>query len=280
MTRKSKQRGGHNPLTYTEQKQYNKDAYGTTSKRLGKESQYAFANCCLSLHPALDHPVATPSGYIYERPAMLEYLLTKTQELKKEQQEYEQWKDQKQATQDNDNEKKRKNQVVEFENTQKVASAKKQKIQEPNVLKRSSFWLADMQPANNDYVDDDGNALKKPPPPKRPSSPNSQKPLRRKDLIELVLKRNKMTNGKDNHVLCAISEKQISTQQAVALITKGDFPAQVVLEKVFNDLGKNERICPVTGRKIKQILKLQKGGSSFASIDQKIEAKLYRPTMT
>ena len=280
MTRKSKQRGGHNPLTYTEQKQYNKGDYGTTSKRLGKESQYAFANCCLSLHPALDHPVATPSGYIYERPAMLEYLLTKTQEIKKEQHEYEQWKDQKQATQDDNTEKKRKNQVVEFENTQKVASAKKQKIQEPNVLKKSSFWLADMQPANNDYVDDDGNALKKPPPPKRPSSPNSQKPLRRKDLIELVLKRNKMTNGKDNHVVCAISEKQISTQQAVALITKGDFPAQVVLQKVFKDLGKNERMCPVTGRKIKQILKLQKGGSSFASIDQKIEAKQYRPTMT
>ena len=80
--------------------------------------------------------------------------------------------------------------------------------------------------------------------------------------------------------MSCLLEKQISTQQAVALITKGDFPAQVVLEKVFKDLGKNERMCPVTGRKIKQILKLQKGGSSFASIDQKIEAKQYRPTMT
>jgi len=283
MTRKSKQRGGHNPLTYVEQKQYAKDSYGTTKKRLGQESQYSFANCCLSLHPAIDRPVASPSGFIYERPALLGYLLTKTQEIKKEQQEYEQWKEQKQRMKDEQEEEKHKNQIEKFESTQKDSNAnKKQKIaKEPNALKRSSYWLADMQ-SNNDNDNNDQISAQRQLPPKRPPSPNSGRQLRRKDLIELELKRNKNTGTcKDNHVLCAISEKQISTQQAVALVTKWDQPAQVVLEKVFNELGKNEKICPVTGRKIKHVLKLQKGGSSFASADnKKIEAKQYRPTMT
>jgi len=93
--------------------------------------------------------------------------------------------------------------------------------------------------------------------------------------------------GGNDHVLCAVSEKQISTQQAIALVTKGNDeknPAHVILEEVYKDLKIDKErvpICPVTGRKIKQILKLQRGGSSFASIDgRSVEAKKYRPTMT
>lgn len=82
MGRKSKQAGsGHFPLTNHERKEYSK-TYGTTQQRLGGSSQYTFGQCALSLHPAKDQPVATPTaGYIYERPAMIEYLLTKTQDL-------------------------------------------------------------------------------------------------------------------------------------------------------------------------------------------------------
>ena len=295
MARKSKQPGGHNPLTAHERKKYAKDVYGTRTARLGQDSQYTFANCGLSLHPVRDHPVASPSGYIYERSAMLEYMLTKTQELKRQQQDYEAYLSQQQASIEGDEEKKRKSQVEQFESAQKVTSAKKQKT-ETNVLKRTSFWLADMQP---DDIDDKGISSKqRTPPPKRSPSPNTKRPLRRKDLIVLELKRSSnnssssnKNNNKNKHdndpVLCAISDKEISTQQAIALVTKGndeEHPAHVVLEKVYKDLKiGNERvpICPVTGRKIKQVLKLQKGGSSFASIDgRSVEAKQYRPTMT
>mmetsp|Transcript_21364 Transcript_21364/g.45030 ORF Transcript_21364/g.45030 Transcript_21364/m.45030 type:complete len:289 (+) Transcript_21364:109-975(+) len=288
MARKSKQPGGHNPLTAHERKKYAKDAYGTTTARLGQDSQYTFASCGLSLHPARDRPVATPSGYIYERSSMLEYMLTKTQELKRKQQEYDEYLSQTQASLEGEENKKRKSQVEEFESAQKVTSAKKRKV-ETNVLKRTSYWLADMQPDNDDIV----SSRQRTPPPKRPPSPNTKRPLRRKDLIELELKRsnnnaNKIERGNNNdHVLCAISEKEISTQQAVALVTKGNdlnHRAQVVLEKVYNDLNiekEKVRICPVTGRKIKQVLKLQRGGSSFASTDGRVvEAKQYRPTMT
>lgn len=71
----------------------------------------------------------------------------------------------------------------------------------------------------------------------------SQQPLSRKNLIELEMKRNK-----DDQVICAVSEKTIVTQQALALITTSDHPAQVILEQVYTDLGK-EKACPVTGEK-------------------------------
>jgi hypothetical protein len=93
-------------------------------------------------------------------------------------------------------------------------------------------------------------------------------------LIELNLKRNS-----DGQVICAISEKSITTQQAIALITKKSKSAEVVLEQVYNDLGK-ERTCPVTGKKISKIVCLQKGGSSFAAAGGVVEARTYRPTMT
>ena len=281
MARKSKQPGGHNPLTAHERKKYTKGAYGTVSARLGQDSQYSLGNCGLSLYPARDRPVATPSGYIYERSAMLEYLLSKTQDLKKQQQEYEDYLSTLEASQQEEQEKKRKSMVVEFESAQKVTSAKKHKT-ETNVLKRTSYWLADMQPDND-------IESQKAPPPKRPPSPNTSRPLRRKDLIEIELKRKNTSSksGRNNAVLCAISEKEITTQQAIALVTKGNDEtnrAQVVLEQIYKDLNiEKEKVpmCPVTGKKIKQVLKLQKGGSSFASTDgRSVEAKQYRPTMT
>jgi nitric oxide synthase-interacting protein len=266
MARKSKQASsGHLPLTNYERRQYSKP-YGTTAARLGKGSQLTFGDCTLSLHPAKDQPVATPSGFVYERAAILEYLLTKTQELKQQQQEYERWLAQQEHGTNEEDQKKRKAQVEQFEDSQKVVASKKQKVEE-NPLKRTSYWLAEFQPETDEKA-----AV--PPPPKRPPSPMSQQPLRRKDLIELDLKRNS-----EDQVLCAVSEKSIVSQQALALITKSGTPAQVVLEQVYNELGK-ERTCPVTGKKITKILKLQTGGSSFAAGGGVVEAKVYRPTMT
>ncbi|KAG7340744.1 zinc-finger interacting protein [Nitzschia inconspicua] len=270
MGRKSKQAGGHNPLTYHERKHYaNDSSYGTTTARLGQDSQYKFGHCGLSLHPAVEHPVATPSGFIYERSTILEYLLTKTQSLKREQIEYDQWRERQEQEQQGTQDKKRKAIVERFESAQKVETFKKKKTDD-NPLIKSSYWLAQSQPEK------DKELSTRDPPPKRPPSPNSQQPLRRKDLIELDLKWNN-----EHQVLCAISEKTIHTQPALALIPKKDDKAQVVLESVYNDLGENkERVCPVTGKKLSKILKLQQGGSSFASKDGVIEAKQYRPTMT
>jgi len=283
MARKSKQPGGHNPLTAHERKKYGTQ-YGTTTARLGQDSQYTFGNCGLSLHPAVESPVASPSGFVYEKSAMLEYLLTKTQDLKKKQQEYDKYLAKQLKNEEEDSEKTQKSAVQDFENTQKVTSAKKRKT-ETNVLKRTSYWLADMQP-ENDATDATKTTTTTTttltPLPKCPPSPNTNRPLKRKHLIDLALIR-KNSKSSDPPVLCAISEKEINTQQALAIICKGDKPAQVVLESVYKDLNiesSKTPMCPVTGRKIKKVLKLRKGGSAFASNDGSVQAKTYRPTMT
>lgn len=267
MARKSKQAGGNKPLTSAEIKRFGK-GYGTQTLRLNGISQLSFGDCALSLHAAVEQPVATPSGCIYERSAILEYLLTKTQELKQQQQDYESWLKKQDEEQCHDEEKKKSARLQKFEDNQKVVSRKKRKIEE-NPLKRTSYWLAEVQPETKD------SSLTRKPPPKRPCSPNTTSPLSRKDLIDLDLKRNS-----DGQVICAMSEKSITTQQALALISK-KAKAQVVLESVFNEYcGKKERTCPVTGNKIKKILLLVKGGSSFAGAGGVVEAKTYRPTMT
>jgi len=89
-TRKSKQAGGHNPLTYHERKRLKSSGYGTQSQRLSTQSQLPFGHCSLNLSPIIDgDAVATPSGHIYSREAIVQYLLTKNGELKKEKAEYE-----------------------------------------------------------------------------------------------------------------------------------------------------------------------------------------------
>lgn len=269
MGRKSKHAStGHFPLTNHEIKQYSKP-YGTTTARLSASSQYSFGNCALSLHPAKEMPVASLSGYIYEKPAILEYLVTQTRKLKVAQQKYDQQLKEEATRQSQEEERKRKLDLEDFQNSQKVIVAKKRKADD-NPLKRTSYWLADVQPVADDTVDSKQIEV----PPKRPPSPMSKRPLKRKELIDLDLKWNKK-----EQVLCALSEKSIVHQQALALITKSGKPAQVVLEKVFKDLGEQTQ-CPVTGRPLTKILKLQKGGSSFSSSGGVVEASSYRPTMT
>lgn len=62
---------------------------GTIKQRLGSESQLPFGYCALSLHPAED-AVVSPSGHLYSRESILEYLLTKSKELKTQREQYEQ----------------------------------------------------------------------------------------------------------------------------------------------------------------------------------------------
>ena len=61
---------------------------GTITQRLGVDSQLPFGYCALSLEPCID-PVVSPSGHMYSKESILEYLLVKTQEIKKLQELYE-----------------------------------------------------------------------------------------------------------------------------------------------------------------------------------------------
>lgn len=62
--------------------------YGTRKMRLGGDSQQTFGHCALCIHPAVE-PMATPSGHVYCKECIVEFLLTKTQELKRQREAFE-----------------------------------------------------------------------------------------------------------------------------------------------------------------------------------------------
>lgn len=56
--------------------------------RLGGDSHLTFGHCALCIHPAMD-PMASPSGHLYCKECIVEYLLLKTQELKRQKEAFE-----------------------------------------------------------------------------------------------------------------------------------------------------------------------------------------------
>mmetsp|Transcript_15855 Transcript_15855/g.35283 ORF Transcript_15855/g.35283 Transcript_15855/m.35283 type:complete len:298 (-) Transcript_15855:87-980(-) len=297
MTRKSKQPGGHNPLTAHERKKL-LGSYGTTSVRLGSAAQRRFGDCALGLTPAID-PVCTPSGNIYSREAIVSYLLAKTQELKqlRTERDAEEAERLKRAAQSE--EEARKKAAKDFKvkdqgaarsdvgtHGQSYGAALGKRISTESAeagretLKRTSYWLSDFTPdagrktTGEDDEESGESSTRKEPIPDRPPSPMTGEPLRRKDLISIELSREEGTKG---NVTCAVSGKAITTQDAIVIKKTG----KVMLLDVYEKVVKPDMTCPVTGRKFKEkdVIPLQKAASGFAASGE-VVAKRYKPTMT
>jgi nitric oxide synthase-interacting protein len=276
MGRKSKQPGGNFPLTHYERtKKFASSGYGTTSKRLAGHSQYQLGDCALSLTRLTTNTdtdaLCSPSGYLYSQDAILEYLLTKTQELKEQQVAYDRQQAQEKSANSERDQDDKKRLMADFQQSQKVV--KKRKVIDAkeaalHELKRTSYWLADAQP-------DAVAPVKLSPPPSRPLSPITQEPLRRKDLWPVTLQ------WQENKLTCAVSGKSFQTQSAATVYwTDKKKPGTLVLTDVYKQLLEETAICPNTNHKIKYTRQLQQSGSSFASSGQTVQAKQYRPTIT
>ena len=57
---------------------------GTQKVRYGVDSQLSFGYCALTLASVVE-PMVSPSGHVYSREAIYEYLLTKNKDLKRQQ---------------------------------------------------------------------------------------------------------------------------------------------------------------------------------------------------
>lgn len=281
MTRKSKQPGGINPLTYGERAKLKE--YGTETCRLTTDSQHKFGRCQISLDVAVD-PVATPSGHVYSREAIVDYLLTKNRELKKQRLDYETQLEE---------EKQKKSQEASIEEQGRCHSfvrksegtiqkdrhqhasdfdskmGKKIDIESIDTkkksLKRTSYWLSQNAP---DHVKETLDS-----PPARPPSPMSGQPLRLKDLISLDFK----IDEKGEQILCAVSGNALTTQEVVVIKKT----RQVMLKEMFEKMAKPSMTCPITGKKFKDkdMLELKKAATGYAASGE-VQAKKYRHTLT
>jgi len=266
---------------------------GSLKVRLGTDSQLPFGYCSISIHP-VDDPVVSPSGHIYSREAILQYLLNKMQEIKDQQTSYENQqhsrerqevlkkeeetlKDASKFVETNDgvaNVVKRKATDAELQNSDLELRKKKIDEKERDVkmeeLKKVNYWITQFTPSS------DPAEIKEP--PKRPSSPFSGRPLRAKDLIPIELIRDSSISNNSSIVqfLCHVSKKNITNQKVILLKNTG----ALMIESVAQELAYPTMTCPITSKKFskKDILEIVPAASAFSS-SGKVEASKYRPTI-
>lgn len=213
--------------TYHEKK---KDAaasgYGTQSERVGKDSVKSFDCCSLTLQPCR-YPVVTKEGYLFDKEAILEYIVAKKNEYTRKLKQYE-----KQM-------KKEENELKELAAAEKEANLVKFMSREKNISNSSksdnnapstsvsnlangkakelpSFWVPSQLP------DAKISKIEKPDP--TVYCPISGKPLKMKDLIEVKWTLvndpddKKSLIARENRYMCPITHDILSNAVPCAII--------------------------------------------------------------
>uniref|UniRef100_A0A6E8VMM1 Nitric oxide synthase-interacting protein homolog n=1 Tax=Anopheles coluzzii TaxID=1518534 RepID=A0A6E8VMM1_ANOCL len=276
--------------TYHEKK---KDAansgFGTTSRRIGKDSVKSFDCCSLTLQPCRN-PVITKDGYLFDKEAILTYIISKKNEYSRKMKEYE-----KQMKQDEEEDAAKANAELQkkldrFISTEKnIVSNKAITLNEQpstsgaisnvSLGKRKelpSFWVPSQTPAAK------VSRIEKP--DSKIYCPVSNKPLKAKDLIEVKFTLvkdpadKKSLIAKENRYMCAVTHDILSNSVPCAVLKPtGDVVTIECIEKII----KKDMIHPLTNEKLSEsdITPLQRGGTGFATTNEKLEAKEQKPCL-
>ncbi|XP_066498100.1 nitric oxide synthase-interacting protein [Hoplias malabaricus] len=314
MTRHGKNCTAGAVYTYHEKKKDTAaSGYGTQRVRLGKDAIKDFDCCCLSLQPCRD-PVLTEDGYLYEREAILEYILHQKTEIAKKMKAYEK---QKQALKSEsqlescseerekvEKFKKREGSIVSKPinpfisgrsketpspndsvssslSSSSSASAMSESVASSSSLSSSSsslpsFWIPSLTPEAKPTL------LKKP--SKTVLCPMSGRSLKMSDLITVrftpldpSLDRVALLTRQDRYV-CAVTKDTLGNSVPCAVLRPSG--AVVTLECV-EKLIRKDMIDPVSGEKLreKDIIVLNRGGTGFAASGVDLCAKEARPVM-
>lgn len=175
MTRHAKNCTAGAFYTYSEKKKdANASGYGTTSLRLGKDSIRSFDCCALTLQPC-QNPVVSKDGYLFEKSAILEYIIAKKNEYSRALKEYNRQKESQNDPQASTIEKLERISKALLAPTSSTSSISN--MAAGNEKRLPSFWIPSETPNNKAAVQ------------KAPDStiycPVSNKVLRVKDLIDV-----------------------------------------------------------------------------------------------
>uniref|UniRef100_A0A672QZE6 Nitric oxide synthase-interacting protein n=1 Tax=Sinocyclocheilus grahami TaxID=75366 RepID=A0A672QZE6_SINGR len=300
MTRHGKNCTAGAVYTYHEKKKDTAaSGYGTQSVRLGKDAIKDFDCCCLSLQPCRD-PVLTEDGYLYEKEAILQYILHQKTDIAKKMKAYEK---QKRAL---------KSEGQLESKSEERERAEKFKQRENNIVSKPinpftsdscsimcithgsssssssdtgasssssalpSFWIPCLTPEAKPTL------LKKP--SKTVLCPMSGCPLKMSDLISVrftpldpSLDRVALLTRQDRYV-CAVTKDTLGNSVPCAVLRPSGV---VVTMECVEKLIQKDMIDPMTGDKLKEkdIIPLQRGGTGFAGSGVALKAKEARPVM-
>lgn len=302
MTRHAKNCTAGAVYTYHEkQKDARASGYGSHSQRIGKDSVKDFDCCCLTLQPC-QNPVVTPDGVLYDKAAILEYVLAKREEYTRKTKEYERQKRQHEREEADEAAGAKRARLDAFMQKEKdivngkdgelstqsvplkVAQRESQPSTSNSVSNMSegrekdlpSFWIPSKTPHAKKTI------LSKP--DKTVCCPISGNPLKIKELIEVKFTEvndpddKKSLIAKTNRFMCAVTHDILSNSvPSCVLKTTGHVVTQECVDRII----KKDWLHPLTGDTLieSHIIPLQRGGTGFSSVNDKLQAKEERPVL-
>uniref|UniRef100_A0A671VCP2 Nitric oxide synthase-interacting protein n=1 Tax=Sparus aurata TaxID=8175 RepID=A0A671VCP2_SPAAU len=289
MTRHGKNCTAGAVYTYHEKKKDTAaSGYGTQSIRLGKDAIKDFDCCCLSLQPCQD-PVVTPDGFLYEKQAILEYILHQKTEIAKKMKAYEKQKKVQKSNSQLESKSEERERVERFKTRENsivskpinpFTSGTTDSSGEPSTGAAASssqslpsFWIPSLTPEAKPTL------IKKP--SKAVLCPMSGRPIKMNELITVrftpldsSLDRVALLTRQDRYV-CAVTRDVLGNSVPCAVL------GTVVTQECVEKLIKKDMTDPMTGDKLsdRDIVPLQRGGTGFAASGVDLRAKEARPVM-
>lgn len=280
MTRHSRNCTAGTVYTYHErQKDQHQSGYGSKQVRIGKDSVKDFDCCCLTLQPCRN-PVVTKEGYIYDKEAVLNYILQKKKEIARKLKEYEKQKNKAKTEEEEirkleeeERIKKFSTRTLEAPSGKAVAGSSKDNsvsnMQTGKDKQLPSFWIPTLTP-------DAGPKLEEKP-DEKVRCPMSGIPLKLKDFIDVkftpIKDRDSKTAliTKQARFVCAVTNDVLGNSvPAAVLATSGCVVTMECVEKLI----KKDMLDPINGKQMKEkdIIPLQMG-TGFSASGTTLEAK-------
>jgi len=275
--------------TYHERKKDSSaSGYGSQQQRLGKDSVRNFDCCCLTLQPCRN-PVITSDGYLYDKEAILEYIIAKKNEYSRALKQYEKQKKKEERELEELAALEQANKVDKFVKAESNITVKstyedKKPQAGPSISNMAagrdtnvpSYWIPSKTPQAKESV-----AQK---PDKTVRCPMSGAPLKVKDLIDVKFTEIKDPTDKralivkEARYMCPVTGDTLANSVPCAVLkSTGDVVTMDCVEKLI----KKDWLHPITGEKLedKDIIPLQRGATGFASTNDNLAAKETKPSL-
>ncbi|XP_060945679.1 nitric oxide synthase-interacting protein [Limanda limanda] len=302
MTRHGKNCTAGAVYTYHEKKKDTAaSGYGTQSIRLGKDAIKDFDCCCLSLQTCQD-PVVTPDGFLYDKQAILEYILHQKTDIAKKMKLYDKQKKAQKSSSQLESKSEERERVEKFKTRENSivskpinpfisgqnngiekgrtegSSVESSTVSSASTSSQSlpSFWIPSLTPEAKPTL------LKKP--SKAVLCPMSGRPIKMNELVTVrftpvdpSLGRVALLTQQDRYV-CAVTRDVLANSVPCAVLRPS---GAVVTQECVEKLIKKDMIDPMTGDKLsdRDIIPLQRGGTGFAASGVDLSAKEARPVM-
>ncbi|XP_041365839.1 nitric oxide synthase-interacting protein-like [Gigantopelta aegis] len=282
MTRHARNCTAGTVYTYHERKKdTTQSGYGSKSVRLGKDSIKEFDCCCLTLQPCKD-PVVTPDGYLFDKEAILEYILHQKKSIARKLKEFEKQKNKlhdeslqlKKAEDESKLNAFIKQESKPIENRKCIG----EKTEEENSISNMkhgkakalpSFWIPSLTP--------DAGPSRISKPDEKVRCPMSGKPLKLKDFTDVKFTPIKDGDNKTALIsktaryVCAITNDVLGNSVPCAILrTSGNVVTMECVDKII----RKDMIDPTNGKKLleKDIIQLQRGATGFSGTGLKLKA--------